>query len=147
MAVMTSHANAQKLTLLSPQCLQPRSQGLLLMIGPVRTREWQRRMVVKTHSRVICLNDYVNVPETSSFWFLPFCIFSNYFAYRLVQHLYTQTDHQSRRTTQASSSEQTNVDSSIILTDDPSACPRLYKAFNFLNRLNSVKYVIRRWLL
>ena len=53
------------------------------------------------------------------YWFLHYCILSNYvknsaeYRYkqsivRLVQHLCTQTDHPSRRTTQASSSEQTN---------------------------------------
>ena len=40
---------------------------------------------------------------------------------RLMQHLYTRTDHPSRRTTQASP-----LNRRIVLTDDPSTCPRLY---------------------
>ena len=51
--------------------------------------------------------------------FLHYCILSNYFknsaehkykqsVVHLVQHLYTQTNHLSKRTTQASSSEQMN---------------------------------------
>ena len=96
------------------------------------------RFILETNDpsrRIIRLIDYpswykykMNYPDElckspietrNLYWFLHYCILSNYvknsaeYKYkqtivRLVQHLYTQTDHPSRRTTQASSPEKTN---------------------------------------